>query len=870
MISCRNCQAKFLSQKLYVNHMHMHILSGYLQCGISDCHWKGFTYSSFQRHIFFSHKTSHLKEYHDISSSSVNNLKCPITGCSTKAFKSVKVFLVHFYGHFEDETEIACPFEGCSKIYKYKNSLQVHVHRNHKTMFPGIMNDTPHIDHPLDNYHTDMHVSHAVTDCNEPIHELSVENEGSTMVVSDEHELLTTTAKFYMNLQVKHFLPSISVQTIMENMMSLYRQNSVMKRRKTAENLKTLGFTREQVESVINSLNREDTFENMHNLHHGVLRSIKSRLTYFKSTFGYVGADAYGLGINSNGKEAYCHYVSIEKSLKQLLSMRNMNSVLYNYEDSCLSGIYRDFKDGSFYKGESNIWNGDTLQLIIYHDDLELVNPLGSAKSRHKIYALYYSVANIRPEHRSGCDHMQLLLLAKACDVKYFGIKKVLQPFVMEMKRLIQDNISIDFSMHTYKCRILAVVGDHLAHHLLCSLPQNFSSGYVCQFCDATLDKIRDGHWNASYYNVRTDEDMEAGCALNELEHFSSANQVLPCIAHDLLEGVVAHDLMLCLQYFVNKKKWMTQEYIRASIQLFPFKYPDSNNKPVFTSLGAKRIAGTAAQLWTFLRFLPFFINVRDISDDVWQMVQDLMYVTQILLSPAIHECQINVLRCMLNDYITHRSILFPQVPLRPKHHYLTHYPDIIKKFGPPIRFWTLRFESKHRYFKNTVRCAQNFINITATLSERHQLAQALHVSVSPFKLDVILREQVYEKCLTPTIKQCICHLQKASYCRSVEVCGTLYKEGMVVVISRESSISLNIGCINLIVVDSKRNILFILQKGIATKNSLGCYELNTLSEDVQLVQKHTLLCDYPLNIYYFRGAMRCLVLKHSVVDDFY
>ena len=46
-------------------------------------------------------------------------------------------------------------------------------------------------------------------------------------------------------------------------------------------------------------------------------------------------------------------------------------------------------------------------------------------------------------------------------------------------------------------------------------------------------------------------------------------------------------------------------------------------------------------------------------------------------------------------------------------------------QFEPLIRFWTLRFESKHAYFKDRVRKCKNYKNLTKTVSERHQLLQA-------------------------------------------------------------------------------------------------------------------------------------------------
>ena len=53
--------------------------------------------------------------------------------------------------------------------------------------------------------------------------------------------------------------------------------------------------------------------------------------------------------------------------------------------------------------------------------------------------------------------------------------------------------------------------------------------------------------------------------------------------------------------------------------------------------------------------------------------------------------------------------------------HY-SHYGRCIKMFGPPIAYWTGRFESRHRIAKSLAESAKNVVNITKTVSERQQM----------------------------------------------------------------------------------------------------------------------------------------------------
>ena len=42
-------------------------------------------------------------------------------------------------------------------------------------------------------------------------------------------------------------------------------------------------------------------------------------------------------------------------------------------------------------------------------------------------------------------------------------------------------------------------------------------------------------------------------------------------------------------------------------------------------------------------------------------------------------------------------------------------------RFGPLVRYWTMRYEAKHSYFKRLSQSLRNFINLPYTLASRHQ-----------------------------------------------------------------------------------------------------------------------------------------------------
>lgn len=72
------------------------------------------------------------------------------------------------------------------------------------------------------------------------------------------------------------------------------------------------------------------------------------------------------------------------------------------------------------------------------------MNPLGSAKKKHKILAVYLTLGNIYPQNRSKIDQMQLVLMVKEVDFKYFGQEAVFHVLVEDLKKLEETGVPFE------------------------------------------------------------------------------------------------------------------------------------------------------------------------------------------------------------------------------------------------------------------------------------------------------------------------------------------------------------------------------------------------------------------------------------------
>lgn len=173
--------------------------------------------------------------------------------------------------------------------------------------------------------------------------------------------------------------------------------------------------------------------------------------------------------------------------------------------------------------------------------------------------------------------------------------------------------------------------------------------------------------------------------------------------------------------------KWFDYGDLNYRITNFCYSTEDNRDKPSLVMPKRKNLVGGAWQLLLFLRLFPLLIGdkIKDVNHRVWEAILLLSEIVESVCAPEIKKKHIPYLQNLINEYLLIRNEIFPQIPLRPKHHYLSHYPLLFIIFGPLIRVWTLRFESKHTFFKRMIRFIRNFINVTKTLSQKHELLQS-------------------------------------------------------------------------------------------------------------------------------------------------
>lgn len=145
--------------------------------------------------------------------------------------------------------------------------------------------------------------------------------------------------------------------------------------------------------------------------HRGPLTTAYSQTQTFKKKFKYIEPKKLTLGIDESNTQINAYYIPLKQTLHTLLESELWkNHVTQQYTAD--SREFSDIHDGQILKSNKFfIDNPGCLKLILYQDSFEIANPLGSAKKKHKVLAVYLSATNLPAYVRSNTDHVPCVVV---------------------------------------------------------------------------------------------------------------------------------------------------------------------------------------------------------------------------------------------------------------------------------------------------------------------------------------------------------------------------------------------------------------------------------------------------------------------------
>ena len=881
------CPFKARDHKDYVKHLRvLHTNSKQkVECKLRGCGQEFSGVQMLEMHIKIVHRSrqSLVKLNQNQIVEQFSHLRCLSSSCQHQVVQNIKELKKHVGIHFERLESVSCFFAGCDYESTVLKTFQKHISHKHKlqdldALKPNIVGEGEVVAE-ITTEVADASFNSEIDSTHENVYSEDLDEEEESEHLSelseDEHLdvfLKAVAIKFNDWMNVKN-IPYSTCNMIIQEVFNSYSDGKAASHVKIKKCLEDEGWGDERIEELLQKISKDDPFK----VARDALESEKSRLNFIKDKFEHIEPET--IYLDKKQGESY-QYVSLLKSMKVLLEdetfLKQKQTDPYFAEE----GIYQDVRDGEFYKSNPFFSsNPEAVPILLFQDELELANPLGSGKTKHKINATYLTTYEVQGALRSRIRSVQLVSLIRSKFWKTHGNLKSNQKLLDDLKHLEEVGVEVNKPIKkVVKAGLIAFVGDNLGLHQLGEYNACFSSGHICRVCKATYREvckenklyagIEDGFnpetfTKSVYDNLADAADLNGGggpdtcgikthCIFNSLQAFHSSRGLPPCLGHDFLEGLFSYDVQFLVDYIINKEKLLSVQEFNANLSKCKLSERDARNRPNPFKHRAKnsKYEGSAGQLRVLSRIMTVVLSpIIDQSEEAGKMIIKLQEVAEIVTAPklTLDEIEQNMTE-IIESYLDMRISAISSLDMpntRPKHHYLSHYPECFKNYGPLISVWAMRMESKHTYFKSVLRASKNFKNVSKTCATRYYGLFPVNkfefpANSAPLDSHVNTSSDTY-------IGEASLLLDKDSLIlTSLKIYGTLYRPGSIILMKKESLGVLKIGLVRIIAYESNR-IFFGCSTYIAMQSRYNFYVTTEELKSFEIISYDNLQDYYPL-----------------------
>ena len=469
--------------------------------------------------------------------------KCDITSCNGKKFRNVELLMTHInVKHAKDER--SCIFYECSTHFSSGSNSRNHFRLKHKIPnkiklkskhLVNIIEDSGLVQ---DSFHeTANEVSEE--EGNDALYEENdislFEVEGGNVATEVDEE--DTNKKKFFQLQHADFLnrlsnfkfiPAKTVTQIADEYLKNSLKSKNVRELKLRMVLRDLNISEIQIEKIVHETITDDEYLQAQ----AELSTDFKRKKFIAENFKYIPPVEIVLNkdeVRNGEKPDGVHYISVIESFKHLIEDESLLEVLNQEREKSLkkTEILRDLRDGvAFHGNEYFQSNPGAFAAHFYSDAVEVSNPLGWAKGRHKIVQVFYTITQIPRCQRSQIDRMQLCMVFKEKHIKRYGYNAIYKKLIEDLK-VLEVGIKVSFPVErVVQMGVFAYSADNLEAHGLGGFSCCFSSRDICRFCHCLhselLDNIHDydgdgmkEYWTSIEYDGICD-DLETDNVVEE------------------------------------------------------------------------------------------------------------------------------------------------------------------------------------------------------------------------------------------------------------------------------------------------------------------------------------------------------------------
>jgi len=725
----------------------MHAHRKLLPCLYNNCCFSFSTLSSL---------TSHLSRYHPSEERQKMKPTQPLhcLHCGAVTF-SVPALMAHLRIHVRRSEMVSCPVVDCHFKTNVLGTFWSHYSKKHALLTYSSIRDeircpSATVNSNNANENEDMEVEEDTSEAE--LESLGTVSAPVTADYSDEitpFDIERELALFFLKLETVYGISRSAIQNLISDLNRMNEMSLCFVKTKIGALFESHNCTESLKKELLDILQHGSTFGSLTESH-CLLSTHWRRDKFIHLNHPIVDPVEYSLGSIAGNRCTFA-YVPFLDVLRSILKIPQVLKYVLE-KPTVTANEYTSYRSGQFFQN-NGLFGTEifSLQIGFYYDEFEIANPLGTSKGKYKLSAFYWTIANLPPELRASIDNIQLAILCRYSHMQHFGTDAVLGKFLEDVATLENSGIFVDSLGTEIRGSISFVAADNLAAHTLFGMTQSFGPAVdrFCRFCMATNERalqnpcsdcstftlrtpanyghhvaqLSDGVACAATYGIRGDSVIH-----KHLIFFHATEGFPPDVSHDLLEGIVPYELALCIKIFIAKGYFGSIKHINEILSAWKFSYTDSVNRPQPLSKSTvqrKTVGGNATENRTLLRLFPLIFGSHIPADEpCWVLILELKALVELAFAAVLDESDLVYFEAKIRSHNVMYNEIFPEESFKPKHHFVSHYAQLTRFFGPLVQYSTLRFEAKHSFFKHVVHDCKSFKNVCKMLANRHQRLQ--------------------------------------------------------------------------------------------------------------------------------------------------
>lgn len=365
---------------------------------------------------------------------------CPL--CNLKQPFSEEILFGHLRSHLRSHEMVACPFKNCNYRTNSYSAFNAHKSREHggdsdfgECVVLADKDSAPVVvaAESLGELAESQSAGSADTF---DLNEVNSQCDTDTLRAQLNHNL----ASLFLKMQSILHVSDMASQEIVEHLTQIFSLSQPIVKHDIREVLQSHDITVSEtlLNEVVSTVMDSNVIVSA-TAKGKQLSSTKRRKTFFENNYPVVKPVQYLL---QPGHTAV--HVPILEMIQKIF---NHTDILDKLKETKVAqnGHYVSHQDGLYFK-ENTFLSSDELKipLILYIDDLEIANPLGTSRKIHKICSVYWTLADLPSKYRSALHVIQLAALCKLADIQTFGYEKALGPLLRDLRTLEQDGVFIE------------------------------------------------------------------------------------------------------------------------------------------------------------------------------------------------------------------------------------------------------------------------------------------------------------------------------------------------------------------------------------------------------------------------------------------